>query len=255
MPEPDPTDPSKPTGPGLWTRLGPAALLGVAWAVMPAVFGLTLFVKYRGEVAGWLNEQDPATAMAVYIGAFVITAGLGILPTWAQAVIGGYAFGLWGGFGGALAGFVGASLVGYGVARVVARRRVEAEIEGDPKAKAVRDALVGKGGWRTLLSVTLVRFPPNSPFALTNGVMAATEVPLGAYVLGTAIGMAPRTLAGVWIGTQVSSMDAIDMPKWMKYGGVVVMFVVVGILGLIAQKAVERVTKRQGAGEDTPLAG
>ncbi|MEQ8768932.1 MAG: VTT domain-containing protein [Phycisphaerales bacterium] len=244
--EADPTDPSKPTGPGLMQRLGPAALLGIAWAVLPAVLGLTLFFEYRGEAAEWLRGHGDVLGIAVYVGIFAVTAGLGLLPTWAQAVIGGYAFGLVGGFGGALAGFVGASVIGYFVARLVARHRVEAEIEANPKAKAARDALVGKGGWRTLLTVTMIRFPPNSPFALTNGLMATTEVPFGAYLLGTAVGMAPRTLAGVWIGTSVETMDEIDMPGWMKYGGIAVMFVVLIVLGQIAQRAVE---KKIAAGE------
>ncbi len=228
------------------TRLGPAALLGIAWAVLPAVLGLTLFVGYRAEAAEWLRDHGDVVGIAIYIGIFAVTAGLGLLPTWAQAVIGGYAFGLVGGFGGALAGFVGASVIGYLVARVIARDRVEREIESSPRAKAARDALVGKGGWRTFLTVTLIRFPPNSPFALTNGLMASTEVPFGAYLLGTAIGMAPRTFAGVWIGTTVETMDEISMPGWMKWGGIAVMFAVVMILGQVAQKAVE---KKIAAGE------
>lgn len=243
----DPADPPAPPGPNLWTRLGPAALLGAAWAFLPAVLGVTLFVGYRGDAAAWLVGQPEMVGLAVYVGVFVLAAGLGLLPTWVQAVIGGYAFGLWLGFAGALAGFVGGSVVGYAVARVVARHRVEREIEANAKAKAVRDALVGGDKLRVLGTVMLVRFPPNSPFALMNGLLAATEVPLGTYVLGTALGMAPRTLAYAWIGTRVSTWDELGLPAWLKYGGIALSLVVLGIIGHVANKAIERATKQGNA--------
>jgi len=234
--------------PNLWTRLGPAALLGVAWAFLPAVLGLTLFVGYRGEAAEWLKGHELGVGVAIYVGAFVLGAGLGLLPTWVQAVIGGYAFGMWFGFAGALAGFTGASVVGYAVARVVARHRVEAEIESNVKARAVREALIGGDRWRVLGTVMLVRFPPNSPFALMNGLLAATEVPIGTYVLGTALGMTPRTLVYAWIGTRVSDWDTVGLPAWLKYGGLVVTLIVLGVIGQVANKAIEKVTKGQGEG-------
>ena len=65
----------------------------------------------------------------------------------------------------ALVGFTGGGLLGYQVARRVSKDRVEELIEGNPKARAIRDALRRRGPWRTLLVVTLLRLPPNSPFA------------------------------------------------------------------------------------------
>ncbi|MFG0306133.1 MAG: hypothetical protein ACF8Q5_07950, partial [Phycisphaerales bacterium JB040] len=149
-------------------RLGPAAWLGLAWTVLPAVMGILLVTRFRGPAAEWLGGHDQWTALGLYVGIFALTAGFGLLPTVFQALIGGYVFGLEWGVPGALAGFTLASLIGYAISRLVARHKVEAEIERHAKALAVRNALVGGGALKTLGLVTLVRVPPNSPFALTN---------------------------------------------------------------------------------------
>lgn len=238
-----PTSPTR-TPPTLWSRLGPAALLALAWTFLPAILGLTVFFGARADVAEWFRSHELPLALSLYVAAFVLGAGLGLLPTWTQAVIGGYAFGMSTGFLGALAGFAGASLLGYALARLIARHRVEREIDSNPKARAVRDALVGASPSRTLLTVFLLRFPPNSPFALTNLVLAATEVPFLTYALGTLLGMAPRTLAYAWIGAQASSWDEAKRPQWLFIAGIVATLAVLAVIGSIANRAIERVTAR-----------
>jgi uncharacterized membrane protein YdjX (TVP38/TMEM64 family) len=232
-------------------RLGAAAWLAVAWAVLPAVLGLTVFVKYRGEVADWLEGQG-AWGVAIYVGAFAFTAGLGLLPTWVQALIGGYAFGLAIGSPAAVAGFTLAAVIGFGVSKMIARDKVEDEIDRHPKAKAVRDSLVGRSTLKTLGLVMLIRVPPNSPFAITNLVLTSVKTPLWVYTVATAVGMAPRTVVAVWLGSQVNDWDELNKPAWLKYGGIVVMLVVLGVIGHIANRAIERVT---GNGEDEADSG
>lgn len=236
-------------------RLGPAAALGIVWTMLPMILGLTLIVRYRGDVAVWLQgHQD--IGIAIYIAGFALTAGLGLLPTWVQGVIGGYAFGLVAGFPGALCGFAGAAVLGYAVARLVARDRVDAEIHRHPKAWAIRQALVEQSPGRTLGIVTLVRMPPNSPFSLTNLVLASVEVPLATYMVGTLVGMAPRTLAYVWIGTQVSDWDNVSKPTWLFVGGLVLTVIAVMVIAHVGNKALERMTGREtgAAGADAPPA-
>lgn len=229
-------------------RLGPAAVLGVLWAAMPAVIGLTVFIGFRQDVADWLREQGALQGGLIYVGAFALCAGLGLLPTWVQAVIGGYAFGLWTGFGLAWGGFTGAALIGFVVTRLVAGGRVEREIESHPKARAVRDALVGKGWLKTVGVVALVRAPFNSPFSIMNLTLCAAETPLSAYMLGTVLGMAPRTLVYAWIGAQVESLDSLALPLWVKIAGIAGVLVVAMIVAQIGNKAIERVAG--GSGEE-----
>ena len=227
-------------------RLGVAAWLGVLWALLPALGGFILLARIA-PASDWLRSfGDNATL--VYIAAFTVTAGFGLLPTYAQAFVAGWAFGFVPGTLAALGGFVGASIVGRFVAKSLVRGKVNAEIDRHEKAAAVRDTLVRSGPLKTLGIVTLVRIPPNSPFALTNGVLATTGVPLWSYVLGTAVGMLPRTAAVVWLGAQfegVLSKDALNdaKPGWWIPVALGVAVAVFFVLYQIGQKAIRRVTE------------
>lgn len=234
-------------------RLGPAAILGGLWAVLPAVGGIAL-LYYINDVSVFLRGHE-AVGIALYIAVFVLSAGFGLLPTYSQSALAGYAFGLTRGSLAALAGFTGASVVGYIIARTVARERMEKEIRTHPKARIVRDSLVGRGFWSTLGIVTLVRLPPNSPFALTNLVLAGAGVKLPVYVLGTLIGLAPRTIAAVYIASQfarASAADAAQAPKpvWWLPVNIAAAVVVVIVIGAIAKRALERGGRSSGGVSD-----
>ncbi len=254
MSEPESTDPLPVSDPSseneseslgaIIKRLGPAAWLGIAWATVPAIAGITLLVK-MGTATRWLvgTEEEPglpmSTGIAVYIGIFIITAGFGLLPTFTQAILAGFAFGITWGFPAALIGFAGASIIGYFVASFVAREKIEQEIQKHPKAEIIRDAFIRHGKMRALLILTLLRVPPNSPFALTNYVMSVSGVKLVPFLIATVVGMAPRTFVMVWIGAQVDSWDEVQKPKWLIIGGIVLAIVILVGLGKLANKAIE----------------
>lgn len=229
-------------------RLGPAAWLGIAWAVLPAVAGITLLVK-MGSATRFLvgTEEQPGlpftTGILVYIAIFIITAGFGVLPTVSQAILAGFAFGIAWGFPAALVGFAGASIIGYFIAGRVARKKIEDEIQNHPKAAIIRDAFLRHGKMRALVILTLIRVPPNSPFALTNYAMSVSGVKLVPFMIATIVGMAPRTFAAVWIGAQVDSWDEVHKPKWLIIGGIVLAVAILIGLGQIANKAVEAAMK------------
>lgn len=239
-------EPGSPAGQvaAFFARLGPAAWLGVAWTLLPALGGFALLYFIR-PASDWLVGLGSG-GLVVYALIFTATAGIGILPTYAQAFVGGWAFGLVPGTAAALAGFVGASLVGRVIAKTVARGRVNEEIDRHPKARIVRDALVGKGDLRALGIVTLLRVPPNSPFALTNGVLSTTGVSLWVYLVGTAVGMLPRTAAVVWLGTQIQGTldgDALKeaRPGWWVPVAIGITVVVLIVLAQLGQRAINRV--------------
>ncbi|MBX3407291.1 MAG: TVP38/TMEM64 family protein [Phycisphaeraceae bacterium] len=225
--------------------LGPTGLLGLAWVAMPPLAGIALLWKIK-TVSEWLQSHG-ALGVVVYICAFVVLAGLGMLPTYAQAILGGWCFKFALGLPAALAGFVGASLLGYAVARTVSRHRVEDMIESNVKARAIRDALIGHGFFKTLGIVILLRLPPNSPFALTNLVMASAGVKIAPFALGTLIGMAPRTALAVYMGSGIQELtsDAFrpgQAPREVIIGGIVVTIIVVVVIGHIANRALAKVT-------------
>ena len=98
--------------------------------------------------------------------------------------------------------------------------------------------LLRSGFWKAALIVTLLRLPPNAPFAATNVTMAALRVPVGPYLLGTLAGLAPRTSAVVVLGAGLSALD-FSSPRqagWFA-GGVAVTFIALGVVGWMARRA------------------
>lgn len=239
-------------GCGLVKQLGGTAVLGVVWSASPAVLGILLLANLG--IVGDLLTENIVLGWVVYVGLFVVSAGVGFLPTYGQSVLGGWVFGFLFGFPGAMLGFVGGSVVGYAIARRVSRDKVTGVLESNEKARTIRDALIGHGTWRTFWIVTLIRVPPNSPFALTNLVLASAGVKLLPYVLGTALGMAPRTAIAVAfaaVGRMTGARDIQelieDQPWYALPLGIAAFAVMLGIIGFVANRAIAGVTRRPGA--------
>ena len=238
-------------------RAGPLAIFA---AFAPAAGGF-LLLGFMPKVAGFLDSLGPA-GIAVYIAAFAITSGLAILPTYAQAALGGFAFGVAGGVPAALGGFLGGSLIGYLVARRTAGDDANRVIDKHPKWAAVRDAFVARtddpekaGFWRTLGIVTLIRVPPNSPFALTNLVMASVRVPKVIFLIGTLVGMLPRTAAVVFLGSLIEgeiSNDALRAarPGWLLPVGLGMTLGVLVLLAWLGDRAIKRAVRTGRIPED-----
>ncbi|MDF1809678.1 MAG: VTT domain-containing protein [Phycisphaerales bacterium] len=229
-------------------RLGPAAVLGVAWSTVPSFAGVMLVLNMEpirlALIGDGVSAVHIASGMSIYLVGFVLLAGFGCLPTVSQAILAGYAFGVPVGLGLALAGFGGASLVGYSVVSKVARSRVEQELVNKPKAKLLRDALLHASPKQALLIVTLVRVSPSSPFALTNLLLASLGVPRKIFFMGTVIGMLPRTLAAVLIGQQFTGWNGgIDKPQWLIIAGIIAIIVLVIVISKVAANALLRVAR------------
>ncbi|QKK07007.1 MAG: TVP38/TMEM64 family protein [Planctomycetota bacterium] len=178
----------------VFRKLGPAGYLAIAWTTVPIVGSILLWMK-MGTIGDWLRGHEHL-GVGIYILVFVFSAGFGVLPTYVQAILAGWAFGVAVGTPAAIVGVTGAAMVGFVAARVASRDRAERLIAENVKARAIKDALIGHGFWKSLGIVTLLRLPINSPFALTNLVMASAGVTKRVFLIGTAVGMAPRTGAG-----------------------------------------------------------
>ena len=81
-----------------------STVLGVLWAILPAIAGTYLLLDL-GRIAGML-QVDPLLGFWGYVAVFAVSAGLGILPTYSQSILGGWGFGFGYGLVGALMGFV-----------------------------------------------------------------------------------------------------------------------------------------------------
>ena len=237
-------------------RLGPAAILGVAWSAIPSFAGVLLVLNMEpiriALIGDGSNAVHMATGMSVYLVGFVLLAGFGCLPTVSQAILAGYAFGVPMGLGLALLGFGGASLIGYELVGRIARGRVEEELQRKPKAAMLRDALVHANPIQSFILVTLLRASPSAPFALTNLLLGSLGVSRKIFFFGTIVGMLPRTLAAVLIGQQFTGWNGgIDKPRWMIIAGIVAVIVLVVLVSKIAAKALKRVADHTVHGHES----
>ncbi len=243
MPDGDP-NPSSPAGvssaAATFKKFGAAGPLALVAAGMPAIAGFVLLGSLN-TVGPWLRSHEDA-GLALYVAGFAALSGLALLPTYAQSILGGWAFGFALGFPGALAGFLGGALIGYAVSRRAASRDVGAVLREHPKWQRVRDALVGSGFWKSLGVVALLRLPLNSPFALSNLVFGSIRVPIGPYLLGTLLGMAPRTGIAVYLAASVRDLTAAEAaerrPAWMIWGGIASVVVVGAAITWMANRVI-----------------
>ena len=234
------------------TRRNAAFALAIAWVTVPPLIGFKLLANI-GAVGEWLKE-DPSRGIPAYILLFAISSGLGILPTYAQAILGGWVFGLALGAPAAIAGCVGGALLGWSFSRLVSGRGIETWLDTKPKARAIRSALVGAHQVRLMWLVALLRLPPNSPVAIANLAMASTGVRLLPFMAGTAIGMTPRTIAAAGVAAAGAATGASDIQAlirdqgWLWFGiGIVALVAAFSVISHVAKRALKQ------AGLDTTL--
>ena len=232
-------------------RLVLSTILGLLWISVPGLLGFWLLAKIGAIGEGLIAlpgpelNEIPLYALGLYVLFFAVTSGLGILPTYAQAILGGWIFGFSLGTPAALIGFTGGAMIGWVFCRLIASDSVTGWIDERPKWGAVRRAFVTENRWRTFGLVTLIRLPPNSPFAFTNLAMAAGGVRVWPYLVGTIIGMTPRTAIACAFAASASATGSVDIQTFVKdkgwwplLVGIAALIVIFWILSHIANKAI-----------------
>ncbi|MCK4873495.1 MAG: TVP38/TMEM64 family protein [Phycisphaerales bacterium] len=236
--EPDPIEPSDAPRTGdepaddaltIVKNLGAAGVFGVLTIILPLI-GIGFMIAFMKKIQPWIESLGTAGAV-VFSLMMMGLAGFAIMPTQALSIVVGIFFGATIGIPAAstvaVSGAVGAAIIAYGWVWIVAEKKVMEQIEVHPKARIVHHALVDRGFVGTLGVITLLRFPPNLPFALSNFVMASMRVNFPAYVLGTLVGMAPRLVICVWIGTMLGSLDqARENPYRFWFLAVTIVFAI-----------------------------
>ncbi len=226
-------------------NLGPAGVFGVLTIVIPPI-GLAFMVYFMGKIQPWIESLGlwGPVAFAVIM---MLMAGFSLMPTQAYSVFAGLligkAFGLGIGAIVAISGAVGAAMLMYGWVTLVARDKVMKQVETHRKARIIHHALVDRSFWEALGIVTLLRFPPSMPFALSGFVMASMRINFIAYSLGTLLGMAPRLTVCVWIGMTLGSLEegkSNPYSFWFKIITVVMSVAIVLLLNHLAKKALAK---------------
>jgi uncharacterized membrane protein YdjX (TVP38/TMEM64 family) len=246
-----PTSPAVvPTGEGRARRfvrkLGPAGPLGAVMVGLPFA-GAAVLLGTLHRLGPWLKSHASPGVLLLSTAAIAVLAGLTLAPTYMLAVVAGWAFGAAGGLAATVAGITAAACIGFGICRVVVGDRVLGAVHDDPRTDAVRRAMLGSGPVRAVTIVALLRLAPVVPFGATNLLMASAGCPLVPFVLGTFIGSIPRTAAIVVMAAGMSELDFHQYPG-LVVTGVVATVVVIGVLTVVAKRALSSVTSGPATG-------
>ncbi len=161
-----------------------------------------------------LGPASPAAFGVVFVAVFVAATMLGV-PRTVLTLLAGSAFGPWAGFGLAWGAAVLASVGSYELARLTARsRRPGGRVDrviGRAEAAVVRAAGEQSAGARAgrLAGLVSVRLVPALPFWIVNYGSGALAVPRGAFVVGSAVGLAPGAVLYAVVG------GGLDAPGWV----------------------------------------
>ena len=187
---------------------------------------------YAGTVISPQQLQDLISrtgswAAIAYIGLFTLLPAF-FFPVAVLALAGGLLFGLW---WGSVYTFIGAILnctLMFLLARYAGRDKVEALIQKKLSGQwqqRLRD-LNGGGGF---LLLVILRLIPAVPYNLINYAFGLTAMPWRTYIIGSAIGIIPGTLAFINIGDK--ALDVTSPDFWIAIGLLVLLLVVTGYLG------------------------
>jgi uncharacterized membrane protein YdjX (TVP38/TMEM64 family) len=196
------------------------AALAAVWRYTPLAEMAT-----ADQITEWAREFGrsrwaPLLVLAAYTPACLIMFPRSLITLFSVLV-----FGPWLGFGYAMSGILMASLATYYAGRIFDRSTVR-RLAG-PTLNRVSEKLSERG----LLAMTAVRLVPVAPFFVVNMVAGAIRIKLWHFMLGTAIGMLPGTLAATVFADQLET--ALRSPGDVNYwliAGIVVFFAAGGLL-------------------------
>lgn len=218
--------------------LGPAGPLLLLSMLVP-LLGAAVLAATIGHWVPWFAGEPWSAAWFVPLGAFCAAAAL--LPTHVTSVAAGFLFG-------GLLGTVAAWLV-IGIGAVLGHRLVQPlvgeralrALADSPRALAVHRALLGRGPWRSIWIIALLRLSPAMPFATTNLLLAAFGVRGGVFATATALGITPRAIAAALVGAGLQELDwqqgAAPGTTVLAITATVVAFVVIGQIAKRALRA------------------
>lgn len=147
-------------------------------------------------------------------------------PDWPLPVVAGFVYGVWA-FPLVFATTAFAACLVFLVARYLARDRVRAVLQRQPKYKAI-DKAVAEEGWRV---VVLLRLSPFVPFNLQNYAFGVTAIPFTEYLWATLVGMLPGVVIYVYFGMFGKRLGGPHDPlEWALLGFGILASVVLAVL-------------------------
>jgi uncharacterized membrane protein YdjX (TVP38/TMEM64 family) len=219
--------------------MGTAGAAAIIATGLPLV-GAAVALAYTPRIVAWFHGQG-AMGVLVFIAAYILCCGLALLPTYVCTILGGWIFKFTVGFPATMVGVAGAAMIGYTLAHRIVGHRVRRVIHEHPRWEIVRNALVGGKPLKVIGVITLLRLSPLLPFETTNVLLASCEVRRLPFLIGTLIGVTPRTAAAVFIASRAHHLDFRSPgASWLLIVGMLATVAIVIFIGVVAKRALER---------------
>jgi uncharacterized membrane protein YdjX (TVP38/TMEM64 family) len=212
------------------TRIAIAALLAVAFVVAVRLLPVA---EWTAQFQAWVRAAG-ALGYVAYVLAYVVCC-IFIIPAIALTLGAGAIFGFAVGSAIVIVGATLGATAAFVLARTVLRARVERMTANNAKFRAL-DRAITTEGTKILWLVRLSGFPP---FTWVNYAFGLTGVRLAPYVLITAVGIIPGTLAFTWAGAAGAAAltgSGNRIALIVTAVGAIVVAVVVGRIALQAIK-------------------
>jgi uncharacterized membrane protein YdjX (TVP38/TMEM64 family) len=226
------------------------ASLGVAGGLAALIIGGVVLKdqikSFLDLFIGLVDEWGPLG----YIAYAAVYAGLELLavPAIPLTMTAGIIFGVGPGLAVVSIAATIAATAAFLIARYLARDKVAAWANKNPKFAAI-DRAIGKDGFRV---VALLRLSPLLPLAASNYLYGLTSVDVWSYIAASWLGMLPGTLAYVAAGTYgrdfflggaegMAGSGAGGVEPWQVAVGLSVTLLAVGYVGRLAKKALTEV--------------
>ncbi len=196
-----------------------------------------------GYPLGIWMQANPAVSAPLFVAGVLIFCGLALLPTNLIGILAGWAFGFWFGLLLMVIGVVGSATVSYFINLRLTGDTLTALTERNARADAIHRALTNEGYFKTTSVITLIRMSVVMPFAFTNFFLAAARVPISSFVLGTFLGMLPRSGAMVLLGAGLSVLTFDNFNDvWFLAAGIPATVILIIVIGVMSRRALDRLT-------------
>ena len=225
--------------------------MALVTAVLP-MLGSSALLVLGYPIGHWMQANPALGAVSFVLGVFFF-CGLALLPTNLIGILAGWAFGFWFGLFLLVAGVVGSATISYFINLRLTGETLTALTQRNARADAIHRALTNEGFLRTTTVITLIRMSVVMPFAFTNFFLAAARVPISSFVLGTFLGMLPRSGAMVLLGAGLSVLTFDNFNDvWFLLAGIPATIILIIVIGVLSRRALDRLTLETSASEIQP---
>ena len=171
------------------------SLVAIILPILGSLLSLYLIINYP-ELTDWIKEHP----LLFFIGT-AFTMAILLTPTTFIASLSGFLFGLSSVFY-VVPAYIMASLFGYLVGRYLDGGRLLASLVEVDDKQVLKNTVDANPFW----FVILCRLSPILPFGLMNIALPAFGIKIKEFISAGTIGMLPRTVLFIWIGSTAQSL-------------------------------------------------